>query len=57
LRIKKSIFYLESEKNKVESLQLAGLSIDFEIGTIASIDENMLLVYDDYYGVIHVFDN
>jgi len=57
LEDKKSIFYLESEKNKVESLQLAGLSIDFEIGTIASIDENMLLVYDDYYGVIHVFDN
>ncbi len=57
LEDKKTIFYLENEKNKIESLPLAGLSIDYEIGTISSIDENMLLVYDDYYGVIHVFDN
>ncbi|HPN39465.1 MAG TPA: NHL repeat-containing protein, partial [Melioribacteraceae bacterium] len=54
---KKNIFYLEQDKNRIETLMLNGLSIDYEVGTIASIDENMLLVYDEYFGVIHVFEN
>lgn len=53
----KTIYYVETNNQKLQNLMLSGLPIDYEIGTISSIDENILLVYDNYFGIIHVFEN
>lgn len=57
LENKKNIYYVDKERRKLESLVMNGVLLDYEISNIATVDENILLAYDDNYGVIHVFDN
>ncbi len=57
LENKKSIYFIDIEKSRLESLSVTSLQPDYEITTIAAIDQNILLAYDENFGVIYVFDN
>ncbi|MFH0736011.1 MAG: tetratricopeptide repeat protein [bacterium] len=57
LENKKNIYFVDVEKNKLEALSVQTLLADYEITTIAAVDQNILIAYDENYGIIHIFDN